>query len=374
LQYLLDGKLVYTDANISGSTTFGNMMLQAYNFGDENYDVYWDNVASHPIGWTEPLETPAKEVERISGKNRYATAAAAKNKLPDWGHSKDLVIASGDSRHQPDALTAAGLSGAYHAPLLLVPTNYLDADARAAIAAMPKGVRVHIVGAAPAVSTKVRNQIASIAGVKSVERISGADRYATAAAVARKMKSVLGGAMPRSALLTNGESASLLLDPLVAGTVSVSRHYPILLLKKSSVPASTRSALASLRLSTRYIVGGPTAVSESVRKSISVTAENRIYGADVAGDAVAFAQHAKANGWLTGSLVGFAAAVPDAATGGVYMGAQGGPMLVVKPGSVPAVTADFLSANKASITGGYLFGGPPAVNELVRTQLRDAIN
>jgi putative cell wall-binding protein len=316
-----------------------------------------------------------KDIARLSGINRYATAAAiAKDAFPGWSGVKNLVLASGDNNHQPDALTGAGLAGAYNCPLMLVPTNYLDADTKAAIASMPRGVKVHIVGGTPAVSTGVRNLIDRIPSVGTIDRISGPERYSTAAAVARKMKSVLGSGMPRTALITNGSSSDLLLDPLVAGTVSVSKHYPVLLVPNNIVPNATRIVLHDLGLSTRYIVGSTTAVNESVRTTLGVSAGNRIAGVDLAGDAAAFATRAKAEGWLVGSTVGFAASVPDAATGGAYMGKKSGPMLLVLPTTVPATTSDYLTTNKASITGGWLFGGPPAVSDAVLNALKGYIN
>jgi hypothetical protein len=129
-----------------------------------------------------------------------------------------------------------------------------------------------------------------------------------------------------------------------------------------------------LRLSTRYIVGNTAAVSEGVRTSLSIPVANRIAGAEVQGDAVALADKAKAMGWLANSYVGFAAAVPDAATGGAYMGKKNGALLLVLQNSVPPTTSDWLTANKATVLGGYVFGGPPAVSDAVVTQLHALIN
>ncbi|MDR3686693.1 MAG: cell wall-binding repeat-containing protein, partial [Coriobacteriia bacterium] len=337
---------------------------------------FTDVTANHTIGATFAADAGAKGIGRLSGATRYATAVAiAKDAFPGWSGVRNLVLASGENNHQPDALTAAGLAGVYNCPLLLVPTNYLDPNTKAAIASMPKGVAVHIVGGSSAISAKVRNLIARISRVKSVDRSSGADRYATSAAVALKMKSVLGASrMPRKVLLTNGASAALLLDPLIASTVSNYMHFPVLLLKSNQVPSATRSALASLRPVAAYIVGSTGAVSESVRTSLKIPSGNRIFGADVQGDATAFATRARAQGWLVGTTVGFAAAVPDAATGGAYMGRRSGPMLLVLPSSIPQTTQDYLTNNKATISGGWVFGDANAILESVRAQLAGLIN
>jgi hypothetical protein len=49
--YYIDGDLVWTDVVTFDSVLWANMMLQAYNYG-EDYDVYWDNVGAGPMGPT----------------------------------------------------------------------------------------------------------------------------------------------------------------------------------------------------------------------------------------------------------------------------------------------------------------------------------
>jgi putative cell wall-binding protein/sugar lactone lactonase YvrE len=347
------------DVLVDGSTIGA---LGSYQFTDVS-----DN---HTISATFGL---TKTIPRLSGKNRYVTAIdIARNVYPGWAGVKHLVLASGDYGHQPDALCAAGLAGAYDAPLLLVPSNSLDPDVKAAIQAMPSGVQVHIVGGTPSVSNDVAHKIGALSKVKSVDRLSGSDRYGTSAAVARKMQSVLKADFPITAMITSGGDS--LLDPLVASTVSVSKHYPVLLVARESVPSVTDKALNDLKLSERYIVGNSSSVSEGVRTALAVDTGDRISGVDVREDAVAFATRAKAEGWLGNATAGFAAAVPDAATGGAFMGKKNGPMLLVTSASVPASTSNYLTANKADIQGGFLFGGAPTVAESVRLSLQGLLN
>jgi parallel beta-helix repeat protein len=47
--YYINGDLVWTDIVTYDSVLWANMMLQAYNYG-EDYDVYWDNVGAGPMG------------------------------------------------------------------------------------------------------------------------------------------------------------------------------------------------------------------------------------------------------------------------------------------------------------------------------------
>lgn len=58
-EYLVDGKIVYTDTDTSDSVAFANVIMQAYNFNDdpampvpttgESYDAYWDDFTAAPI-------------------------------------------------------------------------------------------------------------------------------------------------------------------------------------------------------------------------------------------------------------------------------------------------------------------------------------
>ena len=76
LKYYINGVLVYTGPT-NGSTTFKNIIIQAYNFGDptlgpslyalESYDVYWDNIGA------------GSNIQNITQATHYATIQAAVN-------------------------------------------------------------------------------------------------------------------------------------------------------------------------------------------------------------------------------------------------------------------------------------------------------
>lgn len=249
----------------------------------------------------------------------------------------------------------------------------LRADLANLIKAMPAGLKVHVVGRTTALSTSVYNSLKALPNVASIERISGADRYGTAAAVATKMKSVLGAAFPKTVFIANGNLTSQQWDALTAATVSAKLHYPVLLVTDTSVPAVTSSVLSSLGLSTRYIVGNTTAVSNSVRITLGVSTANQISGANRAATAVAFANKAKSSGWLSTSSVGFANAFSDAFTARPFMRKLGGPLLWVDATSIPTSTSSFLTGNKANIHDGYAFGGTGVLSNTVMTSLFNLI-
>ncbi|MHB1341813.1 MAG: cell wall-binding repeat-containing protein [Coriobacteriia bacterium] len=312
---------------------------------------------------------------RSFGADRYITAAeGARLSFPGWDGVQHVVITSGEDSGQVDALSSAGLAGAYNAPLLLTQRSQLPGATRDALIAMPDGIRVHIVGGTTAVTAAVFNAIQSIPGVASVDRISGANRYATAAAVATRMKSVLGAAFPTSAFVVNGANPDNFYDSLVSGPASVRTHFPILLVASTSIPAETATALTSLGISRVFLVGGTVAVSDAVATSLGVAAGDRISGANRYATAVAFAERAKAEGWLTFANVGIAVSTIDALSGSVAMGHLGGPILLSTATALPAETRAFLVANQWEIELAQVFGGTTAVTQAVLNSVYEIIS
>lgn len=315
-----------------------------------------------------------KNFWRVGGVDRYEVALNAAGELfPDWTGVTSVVIASGENRAAPDALTAAGLAGALEAPMLLSRWGVLDPRLEAALADMPEGIDVILVGGENSISPTVATAIGSLDNVGSVVRVDGADRYEVASNVAYGMEEILGEALPTTVLITNGNISTALFDALTASAISANMHFPVLLVRNDAVPAVTAETLEDLQLSERYIIGGPKSVSEQVRGSLGVVPADRLSGADRYEVAQNVAERALAEGWAETANPGVASALPDAACGGAFMGMQGGVMLYVRPFGIPAPTSDFITENAASIGEGWVFGGPVSVPESIRLELQDSI-
>ena len=363
--------MTFTIASAAGYH-IADVLVDGDSVGASSTVVFANVTRGHTISASFEFTKPVK---RISGNNEYETAiAAAKSMYPGWARVRHVVIAGGEPAHVSDALVAVGLARAYNAPLLLVPTKSIDSATRAALKSMPAGTAVQVGGLKTAVSDTVFNQIKAVSRIKSVDRVGGADRFITSAAVARKMKAILGAKFPNTVLLANGEGRALLLDGAVAAAASGNKMFPLLYVKHGYVPGSVKSALSDLKFTKRYVIGGVAAVPEAVRSSAGVPSGNRIFGASMAGDAVAFANRAQSAGWLNNRVPGFAAQGAYGAIGARYVGKNGGALLVVDPNGVPAPTSDWLTAHKAAIAEGYAFGGTSAVSEPVRSLLQTLIN
>ncbi len=327
--------------------------------------------ANHTIAATFIL----KDVSRQSGSAITNAMYAAGYMFPSWVGVKDVVIASGGTSTDAmfEAATAAGLAGGYGCPLLLVSPTSLSTSIRNTLIAMPDGIRVHVVGGTGGVSNSVLNAIRATPGVSWADRIYGSDRYATAVAVATRMKAIMGPAFPTTVLITSAESSNKLADSVVASVVSARLGYPILYVKKSSVPLVTQAALFDLGLSTRYALGGTSTISETVRSAVGVPSGNRISGATGADTAALFGQMALTQGWLPGSHFGAVATAAEGNWAGPYLAMRGGPLLFVSRTYVPAGTAWYLTNNKTRILKGYVFGPTSSVAESTRMSLLNLI-
>ena len=116
--------------------------------------------------------------ERLAGTDRYGTAAAISAAFARPGVPV-VVIASGAGF--ADGLGAAPAAAALHAPLLLVEPGAIPAATAAELARLHPG-RLVIVGGTASVAASVAQGLAKYTS-GGVTRISGADRFATAAAV-----------------------------------------------------------------------------------------------------------------------------------------------------------------------------------------------
>lgn len=126
------------------------------------------------------------DVTRLEGADRFATAAATADELRDLAGAPDRIfVVEGHHpdprRGWPDALSAAGVASLAGEPILLVTRDDIPQATMAAVQASGADQAV-IVGGSAAVSAAVEATLAAHVG--DVERVAGADRYATSAKAA----------------------------------------------------------------------------------------------------------------------------------------------------------------------------------------------
>jgi len=347
-----------------------SVLIDGVSVGRPTTYTFTNVTADHTISATFKLKT----MYRFSNTNRYNSAVqGAQLTYPNWTGVTDLVVVSGENYSRMDAAAAAGLAGAYNAPMLLVGRESVPTVTRNAIAAMPAGLNVHIVGGTGAITNTVRTQLDAIPSVGVIDRIGGTTAVDTAVAVATRMKAVLGASFPTTVLLARVNVTDSMWDAQAAAPISARAHIPILYVNSTSLPPQTATALTSLGLTTRYVIGSTGAVSEAVRIAAGVPPANRLGGANMAATSVAVANAAKANGWLPSTGVGFASSQGYAHWVGAYLGTKGAPLLWVGTTTAPPEVLAYLNANAADLRIGYVFGPTSSISNAESAQLLDAM-
>jgi putative cell wall-binding protein len=314
--------------------------------------------------------------ERISGADRYATAAAAVDMAfpATTTPSVDtVVVASGEN--WPDALGGAALAGAVDGPMLLTAGKSLPAATAAELARL-KPRRIFVLGGEKTVSAAVQTKLAAYAPV--VTRLGGPDRFYTSALVARQAVAeakVSTHTPPASRTVETAFLATGLNfpDALAASPLSAKTSRPILLTLKDTVPAPVATALRDMHIKNVVILGGPASVSPAVENSLKKAgySVSRIAGPDRYTTAIAVANYGATLPGMSWKRLGVASgtAFADALSGGAAQG-RGGSLLVLTLGNSldPGVAAT-VAAHRADIGRARVFGGIVTITQKTRAAL-----
>ncbi len=183
-------------------------------------------------------------VQRLAGPSRYATAVAVARQM--GATQREVFVASGSDESFVDGLTVSGPASRLDRPVLFVRPDLVPDETAKALSDL--GVRATVVaGGTSSVSSDV------LAQLPGATRLSGANRFATAVAVADWARSRMS---VQDVVLSSGESGHLV-DMLAAGQLG-RVHMTTL---ASSLPSEVDAWLqASPDLASVTVVGGVSAV------------------------------------------------------------------------------------------------------------------
>jgi len=203
--------------------------------------------------------------ERIAGSDRYATSLALVEDAFPAGPVDTLFLATGTAF--PDALATAPAASVAGDPLLLTPPDRLLACAAAEIRHLAPA-HVVIVGGTAAVSPAVATAVGKLG--PTVERVSGVDRYATAAAVAERFLPDATTAVPASGLDFP--------DALAGGPFAATLGAPMLLVLPDVTPTqvATRDAVIAARPDRLVALGGQAAVRDAILNELAAWSEGQL--------------------------------------------------------------------------------------------------
>jgi len=192
-----------------------------------------------------------------------------------------------------------------------------------------------------------------------VDRLWGANRYGTAAAVS-------------AATFEEADEAFIALgtnfpDALVAAAAAGHMAAPVLLTRTDSLPAETIVELMRLDPQTVYVVGGTAVISPAVEAALAAYAPHviRLAGAD------RYATSAAVSGTAfpaaTAAFIALGTNFPDALVAAAAAGHLHDPVLLTRPDHVPQATLDELTRLHPSEI--YVVGGTAAISAAVAHEL-----
>jgi putative cell wall-binding protein len=200
-------------------------------------------------------------VTRVSGVDRYATAAAISNAFSPGVPA--VYVASG--RNWPDALAAVPHAARGGAPILLTLPGELPGATRTALTRLQPN-RIIVLGGTSAISSSVASALDAYDTGGGVLRLAGADRYATAALIARHHH-------PDGAPMAYVATGMNFPDALAAGAPAAIRGAPTLLVRTVGVPTASAAELERLNPRRIIVLGGPRVVNQGVFNTMSAYAD-----------------------------------------------------------------------------------------------------
>lgn len=296
-------------------------------------------------------------VDRLAGSNRRTTALeVSRDAFDDAG---TVVVAS--SNDYPDALAAGSLAAAVGGPLLLTAPDRLSSGVADEIRRLGAN-KIYVVGGQAAVSNYVRNQLT---GLGSVERLAGADRVSTAAAIAREVEGITDS---NRVLVVRMDKYA---DALSAINLAGQTGAPILLTAPDRLSDPARQAIVDLDPAKGWILGGTAALSSTVwsqvRSAVGGTV-HRIAGANRYQTALAAVTAAQANGMdVAPAVLSSGTNYPDALSAGPAAVEHGGQLLLIEPNRVSRNRAvlDALELDADEISRAVITGGSAAVSTAI---------
>jgi len=323
----------------------------------ELMDVLGD-MGDYTLTWSQTNDVTA----RLFGSERTGTAAAISRST--FATASTVILAT--STGYADALAASGLAGTVDAPLLLTPRDYFTPDALSELMRLQPS-KIYLVGGTGALSNALMTEATEVLGYAPVyERLSGADRFGTAADVADEIVAM--GGTSDSVFLVTGMAFA---DAVSVAPLAFSQKMPILLTRADELPDPTVGAFASLDPSEMFVIGGTGAVSDEVVSALDIASSPRWGGANRYATSSLVAENAVDEGWATFSHVGFATGTnfPDALAGGTWTGRNDGVLLLTTPTALQPDVAATLTDHADEVEQAVLFGGTGVLSTAVQSAI-----
>lgn len=299
-------------------------------------------------------------ITRLGGANRFDTAALV-SKSQFAPNVPVVYIANGTNF--PDALAGGPAAAADNGPILLTTASGIPKETAAELLRL-NPQRIVVLGGSGVVSNAVFNTLGSYTdGV--VTRYSGANRFATAAAISNATFSP----GVDTVYIANGYGFP---DALSGAAVAARDGSPMLLVQTNQLPSATATELNRLNPGRIVVLGGTGVVSTAVMNSLGAYTEGSVtrLGGGNRYETSAAISAASNPGVVAEAFVATGANFPDALAAAPVTGLSSAPLLLVPPTGIPTVVMDELdrlNMGHLTILGGT--GVVPVETELLLATL-----
>lgn len=202
------------------------------------------------------LSQLTSQISRHTGNDRYEVSRSIAATAFSGGAAVAYVATGAN---YPDALSASAAAGSIGAPVILVPGTVPTLDlATTALIAQLGVTEIRIAGGPASVVPDLETQLASLPGVTSVRRLTGADRFNVS------------GATNRDAFTTSTRvylaSGMNYPDALSGAAVAGSQGAPLYVIPPDCIPSYVLQDVVSLGATRMTILGGPGSVAPAVMR------------------------------------------------------------------------------------------------------------
>lgn len=307
------------------------------------YDVFASNAEL-------TLAVLKKSQERISGDNRYETAAKVSKETFD--SSETVILASGENF--PDALSASYLAGYEKAPILLTAKDKVPEVILKEIERLDAD-KVIIIGGENTISKDVKD---SLEDDYEVRRIFGANRELTSLEIAKDVWNRVDWTRQEYVFFADSRDFP---DSLSTGAYAMKNGWPIFLVD-DTLEEEIVDFLKKANTTNGVIVGGLNSVSKETSDQIEkVIFVNRIAGPNrFVTSTLMAAKYADPDDT---AVLTSGRSYPDALVAAVYADQNDAPLLLVDTDSMPANVKTYL--DKEEILKGIVIGGKSSVTDQV---------
>ena len=301
-------------------------------------------------------------VVRVCGADRLETAAAVAARY--WPDGSDEVVLA-TARDHADAVTGSALAASRGAPLLLAHPGGVPGATLSALADLEPR-QVWLLGGNAALGPEVDSALESI-GLSDRTRLGGVDRYGTAALIAEVV-----GAPEGEIVLAPGHPVGereAWPSAVAAGAfTALEAPIPTLLVRPDGLGPTTEEALRDLDVTRVLDVGPRGLVDVDALADVHVTP---VRGADRY-ETSAKVLDVLAERGVRGPLIAATGAdYPDALAAGALSGRVGGALALVPRDDLSHAPMIGAHVSAGDYGQAIVVGGPAAVTDEVRAQLRE---